>query len=120
MMLSGCYHGASANIGKDSERLLYGTFFCKSTLRQEENQYLANDLEIIRDYPDRILRIMAFDISKPFLGWAEMGHPKDSIRKTSGQKAIQGESELLYLSLRLHKMSLYRPPVQKYCLQWFL
>jgi ectoine hydroxylase-related dioxygenase (phytanoyl-CoA dioxygenase family) len=67
-MLSGCFHGASANRSVDGERLLYGTFFCKSRLRQEENQYLENDLDVVRHFDERLLRIMGFEISKPLLG----------------------------------------------------
>jgi ectoine hydroxylase-related dioxygenase (phytanoyl-CoA dioxygenase family) len=99
LMLSGCYHGASANRCKpndqDTERLLYGTFFCKATLRQEENQYLANDLTKIKDYPDRLLRIMGFEISKPFLGWVEMGSPMAAIRMDTEQQKGMGQSHLL-------------------------
>lgn len=95
LMLSGCYHGASANVSKSSERLLYGTFFCKSTLRQEENQYLANDSEILKDYPDRILRIMGYEISKPFLGWVEMSSPSAYIRRGDKTQKKAGQNHLL-------------------------
>ncbi|RDW58275.1 hypothetical protein BP5796_12205 [Coleophoma crateriformis] len=95
LMLSGCYHGASANTSKDSERVLYGTFFCKSTLRQEENQYLANDPKVIKDFPDRILRIMGYDISKPFLGWVDMSSPMTHIRREDAVSKVYDQNELI-------------------------
>ncbi len=97
LMLSGCFHGASANTCQpgdpDAERVLYGTFFTRATLRQEENQYLASDLAVIRHYPDRILRLMGFDISKPFLGWVDFDSPMNAIR--DGKWAKTTESHLL-------------------------
>ncbi|EXJ93146.1 hypothetical protein A1O3_01703 [Capronia epimyces CBS 606.96] len=99
LMLSGCYHGASANVTTrdqpDNERLLFGTFFTKATLRQEENQYLASDLSVIKNYPDHILRLMGFDISKPFLGWVDMASPMAAIRKETKLQKSSGESHLL-------------------------
>ncbi|KAF7557024.1 hypothetical protein G7046_g6157 [Stylonectria norvegica] len=99
IMLSGCFHGASANTTTDAdpdhERILYGTFFMKSTLRQEENQYLSSDLNVIKNYPDRILQLMGFEISKPFLGWVDMASPMAAIRQSSKVEKGQGESHLL-------------------------
>lgn len=99
IMLSGCYHGASANTATPGEahqeRVLYGTFFTKATLRQEENQYLASDLSVIKDYPDHILTLMGFEISKPFLGWVDMASPMAAIRRDSKLEKARGESHLL-------------------------
>lgn len=38
LMLSGCFHGGSANKTLDEERLLYSCFFARGWMRQEENQ----------------------------------------------------------------------------------
>lgn len=43
MMLGGTYHGAGANTTANEERLVYAAFATRGYLRQEENQYLAND-----------------------------------------------------------------------------
>lgn len=40
--------GVSVNMTADEERLLYSTFTTRGYLRQEENQYLANDVERIK------------------------------------------------------------------------
>lgn len=99
IMLSGCYHGASQNTCQagdvDSERILFGTFFTRSTLRQEENQYMANDWSVIKDYPDRILRLMGFEISKPFLGWVDMASPMLKIRSADKEQRKLGDNHLL-------------------------
>jgi ectoine hydroxylase-related dioxygenase (phytanoyl-CoA dioxygenase family) len=47
-MLGGVYHGAGSNTTADEERLVYAAFATRGYLRQEENQYLANDLDKIR------------------------------------------------------------------------
>ncbi|KAI9793231.1 MAG: hypothetical protein M1816_000652 [Peltula sp. TS41687] len=75
MVLSGCYHAASANHTSDQERLLYSTFTTRGYLRQEENQYLANDVDRIRRLPVWLQRFAGYSLSRPFLGWVDMGDP---------------------------------------------
>ena len=72
MMLAGCCHGGSANRTDNEERLLYSTFTTRGYLRQEENQYLANDVEQIKKLPLWLQRFAGYSLSKPFLGWVEM------------------------------------------------
>jgi ectoine hydroxylase-related dioxygenase (phytanoyl-CoA dioxygenase family) len=75
MMLGGTYHGAGANTTEDQERLVYAAFATRGYLRQEENQYLANDLDKIRQLPEDLQRFAGFGVSKPFMGWVEMEDP---------------------------------------------
>lgn len=75
MMLSGCYHGASANTTENEERLIYSTFTTRGYLRQEENQYLACEREAVLALPDHLKRFMGYHISKPFMGWVELDDP---------------------------------------------
>lgn len=49
MMLGGTYHGAGANTTVNEERLVYVALATRRYLRQEEIQYLANDLEKIKE-----------------------------------------------------------------------
>ena len=49
MMLGRTYHGAGANTTANEERLAYVTLAIRRYLRQEGNQYLANDLEKIKE-----------------------------------------------------------------------
>ncbi|KAF3033676.1 hypothetical protein E8E12_001884 [Didymella heteroderae] len=68
-MLGGVYHGAGSNNTKDEERLVYAAFATRGYLRQEENQYLANDLNKIAELPLYIQRFAGFGSSKPYMGW---------------------------------------------------
>jgi hypothetical protein len=42
-------------------------------LRQRENQYLANDLDKIRQLLKGIQRFAGFGVSKPYMGWVGLG-----------------------------------------------
>ncbi|KAL1896364.1 hypothetical protein Sste5346_004749 [Sporothrix stenoceras] len=75
MMLSGCFHGGSANKTVDQERLVYSCFFTRSWLRQEENQYLIHDLEKLRKLPLWLIERAGWSLSPPFLGWTSLEDP---------------------------------------------
>ncbi|EXJ79517.1 hypothetical protein A1O3_07796 [Capronia epimyces CBS 606.96] len=75
-MLPSCLHGGSTNTTKDEERLLYGAFMTKSYLRQEENQYLTNNHEKLKKLQStEMLKLLGYDLSRPFLGWIQSGNP---------------------------------------------
>ncbi|ETS81351.1 hypothetical protein PFICI_06353 [Pestalotiopsis fici W106-1] len=74
-MLHSTLHGGSANTTKDEYR-----FICMSTsttglLRQEENQYLANDVEKIKKLPLSLQRFLGWGISDPWKGYVELKDP---------------------------------------------
>lgn len=75
MVMAGCYHGGSANTTADEERLLYSTFSTRGWCRQEENQYLANEVEKIKELPVWLQRFMGYSLSRPFMGWVDMDDP---------------------------------------------
>ncbi|KAJ9499880.1 hypothetical protein H2202_004870 [Exophiala xenobiotica] len=75
MMLSGCFHGGSANTTEDEDRILLSTFSTRGWLRQEENQYLANSIESIKDLPPALQERMGYGLSRPFMGWVELKSP---------------------------------------------
>ncbi|RDW58182.1 hypothetical protein BP6252_13593 [Coleophoma cylindrospora] len=75
MMLSGCFHGGSANTTKNEDRVLLSTFSCRGWLRQEENQYLANSIDSIRGLPPALQERMGYGLSRPFLGWVNLQSP---------------------------------------------
>ncbi|KFY79077.1 hypothetical protein V499_01882 [Pseudogymnoascus sp. VKM F-103] len=74
IMLASCYHGGSANTTADEERLVYSCFMTKGFLRQE-NQYLANSSEQVRQYPRDVQMLIGYSVSKPFLGWVNLDDP---------------------------------------------
>jgi ectoine hydroxylase-related dioxygenase (phytanoyl-CoA dioxygenase family) len=51
IMLGSAYHGGSANRTKEEERLVYSCFMTRGYLRQEENQYLAIPMEVVKGWP---------------------------------------------------------------------
>ncbi|EFX04932.1 phytanoyl-dioxygenase family protein [Grosmannia clavigera kw1407] len=78
IMLASCLHGGSANTTTDEERLVYSCFMTKGFLRQEENQYINNSREKLKTlYAEdmNMLKLIGYDLSAPFLGWVEGGHP---------------------------------------------
>ncbi|KAF2121339.1 hypothetical protein BDV96DRAFT_594549 [Lophiotrema nucula] len=75
MILSGCFHGGSANTTEDQERLVYSTFSTRGWMRQEENQYLAVDTEKIKELPRWLQERIGYGLSRPFLGWVDLKSP---------------------------------------------
>lgn len=75
VMLSGVYHAAGANRTKDQERLILSAATTRGWLRQEENQYLANEMEAIRELPRELQRFVGYSLSRPSLGWVDFGDP---------------------------------------------
>ncbi|KAH8655361.1 phytanoyl-CoA dioxygenase family protein [Xylariales sp. PMI_506] len=75
MMLSGCFHGGSANTTADEERLLFSTFSTRGWMRQEENQYLAVDIQKIKELPEWLQERVGYGLSRPFLGWVDLKNP---------------------------------------------
>ncbi|OAL19556.1 hypothetical protein AYO22_09718 [Fonsecaea multimorphosa] len=84
MVLSGCFHGGSANKTDQpnengevvpEERLVYSTFMTRGYLRQEENQYLVNPVEKVRELPESLQELVGYGLSKPFLGWVDLKDP---------------------------------------------
>ncbi|KAL8670382.1 MAG: hypothetical protein Q9168_005077 [Polycauliona sp. 1 TL-2023] len=80
MMLSGCYHAGSANTTCDEERQLYSAFTGRGWCRQEENQYLANDVERVRRLPVQLQKFMGWELSLPFMGWVGLDAPLRLLR----------------------------------------
>ncbi|KAL6240650.1 hypothetical protein RBB50_012477 [Rhinocladiella similis] len=89
MMLASAYHGGSANTTTKEERLIYSAFMTKGYLRQEENQYLANGWDVVRDkYDDKALELIGYGLSPPFLGWIDAMHPLQYLRGTAEFKDL--------------------------------
>ena len=74
MMLSGTYHGGSKN-QTDESRAVWSAVTTRGYLRQEENQYLCNDVEKIKKLPIWLQRFCGYEMSKPFMGYVELDDP---------------------------------------------
>ncbi|CZR63218.1 uncharacterized protein PAC_13115, partial [Phialocephala subalpina] len=76
LILGSCFHGGSANSTTDEERLVYRCFMTKGFLRQEENQYLLNGWEKLREwYGVEALKMLGWGISDPYMGWVDFKSP---------------------------------------------
>ena len=71
---SSVWHGSEAN-RSDGVRTGMGLHYNLGWLRQEENQVLSSPPEIARHYPERLQRLIGYDLGGPYLGFVEEGNP---------------------------------------------
>lgn len=71
ILLSSCYHGGGANVTKDEYRLAFSTFAVRGYLRQEENQFLAVPMDVVRQYDRDIQKFIGYTMSDPACGYFE-------------------------------------------------
>jgi hypothetical protein len=64
------YHGGGAN-SSDADRLGLNLTYAVAWLRQEENQYLSVPLEIARELPEPLLRLMGYARGAYALGYVD-------------------------------------------------
>ncbi|KAJ9644421.1 hypothetical protein H2204_001773 [Knufia peltigerae] len=95
MVLSGCFHGGSANKTDQpdengeihpEERLVYSTFMTRGWLRQEENQYLINPVEKVRELPEWMQEKVGYGLSRPFLGWVNLKSAMEWLHPNRGRR----------------------------------
>jgi hypothetical protein len=72
--LGGVYHGGGRNT-TDTPRTGLTLSYIAGNMRQEENQYLAVPMDIVRSYPEELQRLLGYDVCPPFLGWYESQNP---------------------------------------------
>ena len=75
IMLASCFHGGGTNETKDEQRLVFGTFFTRGYLRQEENQFLAVPMEVTRKYDRKVQETMGYSLSDPACGTVDLIDP---------------------------------------------
>ena len=79
------YHGGGANL-TDETRIGVQCSYAVGWLRQEENQYLSVPLDVARDLPVELLRLMGYEKGSFTLGYMDnMRDPMHAVR--------QGEAE---------------------------
>ena len=69
-------HGGGAN-DSDRDRCGVALHYSLGWLRQEENQYLAISMEEARAFPEKVQRLMGYDLATVNLGFADHKHPND-------------------------------------------
>lgn len=73
--LGSTYHGGGQNVTQNSPRTAIATTLVLGYLRQEENQYIAVPRERVRQFPERVQRLLGWGTNPPFCGWIEMRDP---------------------------------------------
>jgi hypothetical protein len=71
VFVGGTYHGGGRNTTADEWRIAMFTGFALGWLRQEQNWYLSVTPEEVRAMPERLARLLGFNLHKPFLGWVQ-------------------------------------------------
>ncbi len=79
-------HGGGAN-ESDRDRCGVALHYSLGWLRQEENQYLAISMEEARTFPEKVQRLMGYDLATVNLGFADHKHPNDILNGTAGNQA---------------------------------
>ena len=69
--LGGTYHGGGRNVTADQWRIAMFAGYALGWLRQEQNWYLSVTPEQVRRMPERLARLLGFNLHKPFLGWVQ-------------------------------------------------
>jgi ectoine hydroxylase-related dioxygenase (phytanoyl-CoA dioxygenase family) len=71
LWIGATFHGGGVNTS-DAPRTGLTMAYDLGYLRQEENQYLAVPLEVVRQYPENLQRLLGYGASEPFMGWIEI------------------------------------------------
>lgn len=79
-------HGGGAN-ESDRDRCGVALHYSLGWLRQEENQYLAISMEEARAFPEKVQRLMGYDLATVNLGFADHKHPNDILNGNAGNQA---------------------------------
>ncbi|MEP7201762.1 MAG: phytanoyl-CoA dioxygenase family protein [Ilumatobacteraceae bacterium] len=72
LYLGSTYHGAGAN-NSDQVRIGINVDFILGWLRQEENQYLSYTLDEVRGFPERVQRLLGYEVGAYALGYIDGG-----------------------------------------------
>ena len=83
------YHGGGAN-RTDATRYGLNLTYARSWLRQEENQYLSVPLEIARELPDELLRLIGYQRGAYALGYVD--DVRDPLEVVRGRAAAGSDA----------------------------
>jgi ectoine hydroxylase-related dioxygenase (phytanoyl-CoA dioxygenase family) len=95
------YHGGGAN-RSDAVRYALNITYARSWLRQEENQYLSVPLDVARELPEDLLRLIGYQRGAYALGYVDdLRDPMDVVRPGHGAASF-GDLESIKLRSRNH------------------
>jgi ectoine hydroxylase-related dioxygenase (phytanoyl-CoA dioxygenase family) len=93
MYLGSTFHGGGANVS-DETRYGINVDYVLGWLRQEENQYLSYTLDEVRQLPERIQRLLGYEVGAYALGYIDGGRSPmellDPARSRRGQSFEPG------------------------------
>lgn len=69
--LGGTYH-AGGNNNTDASRMGLTLTLDLAHLRQEENHYLSIPLDVVKQLPDQVQRLLGYEATPPLMGWIEV------------------------------------------------
>ncbi|KAH7390290.1 phytanoyl-CoA dioxygenase [Cadophora sp. MPI-SDFR-AT-0126] len=75
IFLAGSYHGGGHNSVPNSTRIVHGLFFCRGTLRTEENQFLAVPRSMVPKMSPMMHSLLGYKQPEAVLGLWENGDP---------------------------------------------
>ncbi|MFM8972335.1 MAG: phytanoyl-CoA dioxygenase family protein [Actinomycetota bacterium] len=80
LYLGSAWHGGGANVS-DEVRVGINVDYTVGWLRQEENQYLTYTLDEVRAFPERVQRLLGYEVGAYALGYLDGGRdPMDLVR----------------------------------------
>lgn len=71
VFLGATYHGGGRNTTADEWRIAMFAGYSLGWLRQEQNWYLSLTADEVRAMPEKLARLLGFNLHKPFLGWVQ-------------------------------------------------
>jgi ectoine hydroxylase-related dioxygenase (phytanoyl-CoA dioxygenase family) len=72
LYLGSTFHGGGAN-NSDQVRVGINVDYVLGWLRQEENQYLSYTLDEVRGFPERVQRLLGYEVGAYALGYIDGG-----------------------------------------------
>ena len=85
LYLGTLWHGGGAN-RTDAPRLGVNLLYARGWLRQLENQYLAVPREVAAGLPERLRRLIGYDVQPPFIGYVDGRHPARCLDGPEGRR----------------------------------
>lgn len=84
ILLSSLIHAGGENTTTE-DRAVTACFASRSHLKQLENQYLAYDLEQVRQFPRWLQRFMGYSLTQPYCGWVGKKDPLRVVGAEDGE-----------------------------------
>ena len=74
IIIGSIWHGAGHNVSQE-RRNIFSLHMVKGTHRQDENQFLAIPLEVIKTYDPQVQALIGYSVSQPYLGYVDFDDP---------------------------------------------